>query len=251
MDVRFRSGDVILAGAIARPPGATVGRQALILCHGFPAVPGGAATAALTIEQLADRLAGSLGWLVFSFAFRGCGASEGNFSLEGWLADVRAAVDRVTAEPGVAGVWVAGFGTGGAIAICAAARDPRVLGVASLAAPAGFEDWASHPRRLLEFARETGVIRLPGFPGSFENWAAELREVRPLAAAEAIANRALLVVHGGEDNSVPVFDARLLADAHGNADFRPIAGASHDLALDPRAVAVLMGWLDRQQLPTG
>jgi putative redox protein len=249
VDLRFRSGDVILGGALARPGGSTPPRQALVLCHGFPAVPGGAEFAALTTEHLGERLAASLGWLVLSFAFRGCGPSEGNFSLEGWMADLRAAVDRVAAEPGVAGIWLAGFGTGGALAICAAERDPRVIGIGSLAAPAGFEDWASHPRRLLEFARETGVIRLAGFPPSFDRWAAELRNVHPLSAAESIRARPLLVVHGGDDQSVPVFDARLIADAHGQADFRPIPGASHDLALDPRAVAVLMGWLERQAIP--
>jgi putative redox protein len=55
-----------------------------------------------------------------------------------------------------------------------------------------------------------------------------------------------MVVHGSEDASVPVIDARVLADAHGSADLRIISGASHDLRLDPRAVAVLIGWLDRQ-----
>ena len=61
-----------------------------------------------------------------------------------------------------------------------------------------------------------------------------------------MADRALLVVHGSEDADVPVIDARVLVDAHGSAELRIISGASHDLRLDPRAVAVLIGWLDRQ-----
>jgi putative redox protein len=46
---------------------------------------------------------------------------------------------------------------------------------------------------------------------------------------------------------VPVFDARVLADAHGAADLRIIEGAGHRLRHDPRAVATLLGWLDRQR----
>jgi fermentation-respiration switch protein FrsA (DUF1100 family) len=57
----------------------------------------------------------------------------------------------------------------------------------------------------------------------------------------------LLVLHGSEDDAVPVFDARVLADAHGDADLRIIEGGPHQLRHDPRALAVLLGWLDRQR----
>ena len=39
----------------------------------------------------------------------------------------------------------------------------------------------------------------------------------------------------------------VLADAHGSADIRIIEGGAHQLRHDPRAVAVLLGWLDRQR----
>ena len=57
----------------------------------------------------------------------------------------------------------------------------------------------------------------------------------------------MLVVHGTDDESVPQFDARVLADAHGDAELRMIAGAGHALRHDPRAMAILLGWLDRQR----
>jgi uncharacterized protein len=55
-----------------------------------------------------------------------------------------------------------------------------------------------------------------------------------------------MVVHGLSDVDVPVFDARVIVDAHSSAELRIISGASHDLRLDPRALAILIGWLDRQ-----
>ena len=42
-------------------------------------------------------------------------------------------------------------------------------------------------------------------------------------------------------------DPRLLAEAHGAAELRIVAGAGHRLRHDPRAVAILLGWLDRER----
>jgi putative redox protein len=146
----------------------------------------------------------------------------------------------------VSGVWLAGFGTGGALAICAAADDAEVRGVASLGAPADFDDWASHPKRLLEHAREVGMIVDATFPADVDEWTRELKELRAVTCAARLAPRPLLVVHGSDDDLVPVFDARVLVDAHGSAELRIMNGAGHRLRHDPRAVAVLLGWLDRE-----
>jgi len=98
----------------------------------------------------------------------------------------------------------------------------------------------------LEHAREIGAVRTVGFPTNFEEWSRELRRFRPTDAARRFAPRPLLVMHGEDDESVPVADSRLLAETHGSAELRVIAGAGHRLRHDPRAIAVLMGWLDRQ-----
>jgi putative redox protein len=246
------SGGLKLRGHLARPPAsaaAEAGRLGLVLCHGFPSGPRGALTSAETYPQLADKLAQEAGWVVLSFNFRGTGESEGEFSLGGWLADLRAAIDHLFVVEGVAGVWLAGFSTGGALAICAAGEDERVGGVAALAAPGDFSDWAADPRRFLGYAREVGVVRSPAFPPDFDAWSRELREIRPLALAGKIPPRPLLLVHGSDDDVVPHAEARGLSDAAGGqAELRTISGAGHRLRHDPRAVAVLLGWLDRQHL---
>ena len=63
----------------------------------------------------------------------------------------------------------------------------------------------------------------------------------------AHAARALLLLQGDDDEAVPATDTRLLAEAHGSAELRIVTGAGHRLRHDPRAVAVLLGWLDRQR----
>ena len=91
------------------------------------------------------------------------------------------------------------------------------------------------------------VVRDPAFPRVPELWTRELRSIRPVNVAGQLAPRPLMVIHGSEDESVPHFDARVLSDAHGSAELRIIGGAGHDLRHDPRAVAMLLGWLDRQR----
>jgi uncharacterized protein len=199
------------------------------------------------MPELADRIATEMGWVALAFAYRGCGESEGQFSLGGWLEDIASALSYVGATARPLGTWLAGFGTGGSLAVCAAARDAQVAGVAMVGAPGDFDDWASHPRRLLEHGREVGVITDPAFPPSLDAWSRELRSTRAVACVTEYAPRPLLVMHGSDDDVVPSFDARVLADAHGSAELRLIHGAGHALRHDPRTIAVLLGWLDRQR----
>ncbi len=243
----FTSGGLNLHRYLAVPPGVKERLPGLVLCHGFPVGPLDARASGVTFPQLMDRVANELGWAAMTFNFRGCGRSDGDFSLQGWVDDLRAAIEHLRAETDPLGIWLLGTHTGGSLATCVAANDPRIRGVAVLGARADFDDWASNPRRFLEHAREVGAVRTPGFPAQFDEWTREFRRFRPVGAAHRLAPRSLLVLHGDDDESVPTSDARQLAQAHGSAELRILAGAGHRLRHDPRAVAILMGWLDRQK----
>ena len=246
MEVTFRAAGVELSGYLANPPTTPAEPPSVVLCHGFPTDELGAAAIGVTMPMLADRIANE-GWRALAFTFRGCGRSTGNFSLGGWLDDLIAAIAWLSDIEPTRGVWLAGFGTGGALSVCAGARLPQIVGVASLCAPADFDDWANHPRRLLQHARDIRAIADADFPTVPEAWIRELREIRPVTEVERLAPRPLLLVHGSEDQSVPSFDARVVGDAHGSAELRIVSGAGHDLRHDPRAVAILLGWLDRER----
>jgi putative redox protein len=250
VDSSFEAGGLRLAAHLAQPARAAAGpRPTLVLAHGFPAGPGGAATSAQTYPDLADQLATETGWTVLAFNFRGAGDSEGEFSLQGWLDDLGAAISHVLSLPRASGVWLAGSSAGGSLAICAAAADDRVRGVATLAAPAEFDSWANDARAFLRHCRQLGVVRTAAFPPDVDLWAKEFKEIQPLAAVTKIPPRPLLVMHGGQDNVVPVSDARAIVDAaDGQADLRVIVGGGHRLRHDPRAVAALIGWMERQEV---
>jgi pimeloyl-ACP methyl ester carboxylesterase len=241
----FTSGGNTLARYLARPAGRHEVLPGLILCHGFPIGPLDARQSAITFPELIDRIANELGWAAMTFTFRGCGTSTGDFSLQGWIDDLRSAIDHLIAEQNPSGIWIVGTNTGGSVATCVAADDPRVRGAALLGPRADFDDWAAQPRRFLEHAREIGAVRTAGFPKAFDEWARELRRFRPVDAARRFAPRPMLVMHGDDDESVPPSEARVLAQAHGAAELSLLVGAGHRLRHDPRAIAILFGWLDR------
>lgn len=248
MDRRFTVDGNDLAAHLARPaqlhPTAQPG---LVIAHGFPAEAGGGINSTRSFPELADRVATESGWAALAFSSRGVAESGGDFSLGGWRRDLEGAVAHLRESVPCDGVCIVGFGTGGALAIAAAADDPSIDGVAAIGAPADFHDWGRNARKLLVVAREMGIIRDEDFPRDFDSWSGELRSITATEAARRLAPRELLLIHGSDDEVVPVLDARVVADAHGTADLRIVAGGGHHLRHDPRAVAVLIGWLDRQR----
>ena len=235
-----------LEATLARPSGLTR-TPGLVLCHGLPSGPRGASTYAATYPELADRISRDSGWTVLTLSFRGSGGSPGNFSIEGWRHDLRAAVEMLDARDDINGVWIVGSSLGGSIAICEAALDDRVRGVATWGAPASLREWVREPGQFVTHAHEVGLIADAEYPEDRDAWELEVAALDPVAAAAKLAPRPLFVMHGSDDDVVPLSDARALVDAAGpTADLRVIHAAGHRLRHDPRAVAALLGWLDRQ-----
>lgn len=252
-ELRITTSGVTLDAFLMTPEKRLVmGRPGLVLCHGFPS-PQRPGAPSDSYRLLAERLTDELGWVVLAISLRGCGRSEGWFSLDGWVSDLRAAVDHLY-DARVHGAWIAGSTVGGSLAILAAAADPAVRGVACIAPRADFDDWAREPRRFLQHCRDAGVTD-DEHPKVLGPWVDQLRANRPIDHVAAIADRPMLVLHGDRDIQVPPDDARALADAHGSADIRIIRGGDHRLRHDPRAVALLFGWLGRQagerEMPAG
>jgi putative redox protein len=219
----------------------------VVLCHGFPLGVDAAEITGNSLPALADRLAAESGRCVVAGCLRGVGASEGDFSMDGWLEDLKALVTHGADLVSGGGVWLVGFGTGGALALCLAAADQRVRGVATFGSPATFADWAQDVDGMLSFSRRVGVVRSPGYPPDVQAWARGFSTLRPDEACSLLPPRPVLIVHGVDDDEVPLSDARVLADAGAtSAELRVIGGAGHRLRADPRAIALLVGWLERQ-----
>lgn len=233
-----------LEGFLVRPERVAPFSPGVVLCHGFPSVqrPG---VPSRSYQRFAERIATEQGWTVLAVSLRGCGDSQGQFSLGGWVEDLSRAVMHLR-ELGCQGVWLVGSTTGGSLCLLAGAADSAVKGVALMAPRADFHDWYEHGEEFVGHCRDVGVIRDPDYPESFDDWVSELDRFRPMEAMERLRDRHVLILHGSADRQVPVTDAIALADVHPNAELRIISGADHRIRHDPRSVAVLLGWLERQ-----
>ncbi len=244
-------------GSCAPPAGrASPGRErpgslSWCSCPGSRAGTGGAALAGNTYPHLADRVAAESGWAACTFHYRGTGPSPGSFSVDGWLEDVAAVIDTVRARDDVRGVWLAGFRLGGSLAIMAAACDAEVRGIATFSAPASLQSWVPDAARFAEYCRRVGVLADDAGldePAAIERWGRAIAELDIEGAAAMVNPRPWLLVHGSDDDVVDVEHARRLAAASkGAAELRILEHAAHRLRHEPRAIAMLLGWLDRQR----
>ena len=234
--------DLRLATSNARP----VESHVLVLVHGLPRALGMGRQAAGLLPELAEHLANESGWLVASGTLSGVGGSTGTFSATQWRADLHQILNRV--EQGDRRISLAGFGFGGALALATAARDDRVRGVATFAAPAYLESWCGSAEEFHRAVQAAGVV------GNVKDLLSptDLREdvlaINPMDSIAHVPPRRLLIGHGTDDLEVPASEAReLLNAAEGRGELRLIQGAGHQLRADPRMVATLLGWLDRHR----
>ena len=194
-----------------------------------------------------SKCAGS-GFLTVIFNFRGAGESEGDFDMRGWTRDLKAVLDYVCGmtEVNPKNLALVGFSAGAAAAICVAARDPRVSSVVSCACPTVSRigtDRGLAQRMIAEF-REVGIIKDDDFPPSLEDWMAGFNHVYSVEWVSRLAPRPILLIHGTDDDIVPVDSSRdLFHSAKEPKELIIIQSAGHQLRLSERAMDAALDWL--------
>lgn len=217
----------------------------ICICHGIPSgkppdpTDGG-------YPALAERFC-RLGYAVFIFNFRGTGKSGGNLDLPGWTRDLKVAVDYFYDLPELdkTRLTLLGFSAGAAVSVCVASADTRVASVVACSCPA--EIIFSDPLPVIEHFRSIGAIRDKDFPPSVEEWGAGLTRGSPVNCIGGIAPRSLLLVHGSQDETVPVNQAYELYERAGEPrQLVVIDGAGHQLRQNDLAINIILDWLKFQ-----
>ena len=241
--IELDSGGLTLTGELSVPEGPTP--ALVVLCHGIP----------LNRPDPADRgypeLARKIcenGYAALFVNFRGTGDSGGNFHLGGWYSDLETVMGFVADELAerFSEVYLAGFSAGGALAIRYAAEHGGIQGVAAFAAPAEFSRIFPEEQlfAFLELARDVGIIKETSFPPTPDWFYREIEESRPVEYISRVSPVPLLLVHGEEDELIPVTDAgRLFEAAREPKELVLLPGGQHRLRQDPRSLDCLLGWL--------
>ncbi len=212
-----------LYGNLAEP---SLEAPCILMSHGFEASKDGTKWSFLA-PKLNER-----GFATFRFSYRGCGygdeKSEGEFedtTLTGRIKDYRAALDRLAdtrIDHGRIGVIGSSFG--GEVPI--AADDPRVKAMVLLATPSRSE--VPSEAQMADYKRQ-GYFELPSGrrlkPSYFE-------DVSRYELCQAIAGvgTPVLIIHGGDDELVPVEQAHELYEHAGEPKrLEIIEGGGHAL----------------------
>jgi pimeloyl-ACP methyl ester carboxylesterase len=169
-------------------------------------LPGYASDMAGSKATALDAWAAGEGRAMLRFDYGGCGASGGDFeaqSLEDWLGDALAMIDRVVEGPLV----LIGSSMGGWLMLLAAlARPERVAALVGIAAAPDFTSWgfSGGQKRIL---REAGRLEEPSPYGDEPSvttrtfW--ESGERLKLLAGEIAIDVPVRLLHGLDDTDVP------------------------------------------------
>jgi len=216
----------------------------LCLCHGLPR---GAYPNDRGYPGLAEWFS-QAGFVTVIFNFRGAGESEGNFDILGWTRDLQATLGFMKGIKQIDSNRISfmGFSAGGAVSIYVASRNTDVSAVISCASPTvsmlgNSRDIAEH--YVAEF-RKVGIIKDEDFPPSLDDWMDGFNHVYSLEWLKGISPRPLLIIHGTDDDVVPVQSAwALYESAKDPKDIVIVEGAGHQLRTCKVAMDTALHWL--------
>ncbi|MGB8955617.1 MAG: alpha/beta fold hydrolase [Tumebacillaceae bacterium] len=205
----------------------------IVICHGFV----GSRIGVQRLFVKAARELAAHGYAVLCFDYGGCGESPGDYgnsSMEEWIAQTKAVLDAVEAMGGVDPhrITLLGHSLGGAVAALTAGIDPRVrrLVLWSAVGRPFHEIVQIVGKRVYEQIVAEGEAEYFGFTLTARFFESLSRQ-HPLQAVQGFQGEAL-VVHGSEDEEVPIencflYQHSLWLRPNGQGDKQVIIGGNH------------------------
>jgi alpha-beta hydrolase superfamily lysophospholipase len=240
-ELKVSVNELTLSGGVCAVEGARLG---VLLLHGMPSIappdPGDEGYPGLARAVAAQGF--SAAWL----NMRAAKGQPGSFSIEGWVKDATAAVAALTAQDfRDLTVVICGSSAGGAVAAEVVRRGAPVDGLALLAAPAEWLSYSAHPQAGLErITQDSGMAVAQEVLADPAAWGEEFRRVSTETSLAGV-HVPVLIVHGDEDVVVPPEHAARISTACPQAEVHMLPGGSHQLRKDPRAMQILLEWMER------
>lgn len=234
-DRNFFVGEITLAGWDCRPAnGAT--RGTIVYLHGVADNRGSAIGA---IQRLVP-----LGYNVIAYDSRGHGTSGGDRCTYGFTE--KRDLQHVLDQAGVPDVILIGHSLGAAVALQAAAIEPRVRAVVAASSFSDLRTIATE-RAMFFPAWSLG----PAFNRAERDGNFVVDQVSPVKAAAAIKVPVLLV-HGAQDrDTLPSHSQRVLDALRAPKKLITVPNAGHNDVLRSEVWEAIESWLDAQSLNSG
>jgi fermentation-respiration switch protein FrsA (DUF1100 family) len=251
-NVTVRVDNLNLAGEFSTPEGIPPPYPLVCFCHGIPAAQHNPAEGGY--PALAQRF-NEADFATMVFNFRGTGASEGNMDIRGWTVDLRAVLDYLSTIDVVdkSRLAVLGSSGGAGVSVYVAADDDRIRALVTFACPAFFQIVGrGDADTIVKHFRDIGAIRDNDFPPSADEWLKNFYSISPIEYIDKISPRPLYMIHGGDDEVVPVEHVHMLYErAKEPREMTVVPGAGHRLRLEERAVRAALDWLTQKMIMQG
>jgi len=203
----FKSGNFEIYGVMHLPHNMSAENHvpAVVFCHGFTGTKVEAHRIFVTMARELEKK----GIASLRFDFRGCGDSSGEFmhtTVLGEVEDTLHAIENVCSHHGIDKdrIGVLGLSLGGAVAAYAAGTDKRVKALALWAPAADLVEEAEQIRTENEI-KSIRKLKAVDYYGTLlgRDFIKEIPKIKPVKALKNF-NGVTLIVHGTEDNSVPL-----------------------------------------------
>ncbi|MEM3526545.1 MAG: prolyl oligopeptidase family serine peptidase, partial [Candidatus Jordarchaeaceae archaeon] len=142
------------------------------------------------------------------FNFQGTSGSEGEFSFSSWARNVSDAISYLASSPHIDSerLGLMGFSGGAFVSWSVVAKDSRIKAFASCSSPSDLTKM-----RMIEegikLAKKMGILRINNIDKARKELRIDLQELSPVKWAEKISPRPVLIIHGAQDDLIPVKSA--------------------------------------------
>ncbi len=178
------------------------------------------------------------------FNFQGTSGSEGEFSFSGWSRNVLDAISYLASSPRIdsARLGLVSFSAGAFVSWSAVAKDPRIKTFASCSSPS---DLAKIPLIVegIKYLEKIGILRITDIKKNLKELRNDLPQLTPLNWAGKISPRPVLIVHGDQDEVIPVKNAHgLYEKAKEPKKILVYKNVNHQIRKNQEAMNTVVDW---------
>jgi putative redox protein len=236
-----------IEGALCTPLNIKGSVPAVLILHGIPYY-------AKRVEDKGyltlSKMFCNNGFLSLIFNFRGTKGSEGIFSFKNWTEDLFSAISFLKSQKKVdeKRIFVVGFSAGAMISNYCSSLDTRLKKTVLCSCSSGLSSPSVHSiNRLLTYAKKEKTLRGINRTDFIKKWLMEFEQYRPLKFISKISPRPVLIVHGKNDNIVPVCNAYELFEKAKPPKDVLLVDNGHHLRKNKEAIQYIIRWLKKDK----